>query len=58
MVSASDYSQRLNISRVKMFSESFSRSIKTDEYNSSERNENIKDRIEDDRLNKSLFKLI
>ena len=41
-----------------MFSESFSRSIKINEYNSSERNENIKDKIENDRSNKDLFKLI
>ena len=58
MVSASDYSQKLSISRVKMFNESFSRSIKINECNSSERNKSIKDRIKDDYSNKNLFKLI
>ena len=58
MISASNYSQRLSISRVKMFSESFSRNIKINKYNSSERNKSIKDKIENDYSNKDLFKLI
>ena len=58
MISASDYLQRLNIFRVKIFSESFSRNIKINEYNLNERNKNIKNKIEDDRSNKNLFKLI
>ena len=41
-----------------MFSESFFQNIKINKYNSNERNESIKDRIENDRLNKNLFKLI
>ena len=61
MISASDYSQRLSISRVKMLSESFSQSIKISECSLSRRNEvnkEIKDRLEDDYSNKDLFKLI
>ena len=61
MISASDYSQRLNISRVKMLSESFFRSMKINECSLSRRNEinkEIEDRLEDDYLNKDLFKLI
>ena len=58
MISANDYSQKLNISRIKMFNKLFLRSIKINKYNSSERNENIKNKIENDRLNKSLFKFI
>ena len=41
-----------------MFSESFFRSIKINEYNLSERNKDIKDRIKNDHSNKNLFKLI
>ena len=58
MIFASDYLQKLNISRIKMFNKSFFRSIKINEYNSNERNENIKNKIEDDRSNKNLFKFI
>ena len=58
MISASDYSQRLNISRVKIFNESFFQNIKINKCNLNERNENIKNRIKDDRSNKNLFKLI
>ena len=58
MISASDYLQRLNISRVKIFSEPFLRSIKINECNSNERNENIKSRIENDYSNKDLLKFI
>ena len=41
-----------------MFSKSFSRNIKINEYNLSERNKNIKDRIKNNRSNKNLFKFI
>ena len=44
-----------------MFNESFSRNIKINKCNLNERNEknrDIKNRIEDDHLNKSLFKFI
>ena len=58
MISASDYLQKLNISRIKMFNESFSRNIKINECNLNEHNKNIKNKTEDDRLNKDLFKLI
>ena len=58
MISASDYLQKLNIFQVKMFSESFSRNIKINEYNSSERNKSIKNKTENDRSNKNLFKFI
>ena len=58
MIFTSDYSQKLNISRVKMFSESFLRNIKINKYNSNERNKDIKDRTENNHLNKNLFKLI
>ena len=61
MISANNYLYKLNISRAKMFNESFSRNIKVNKCNSNERNKennDIKNKIENDHLNKDLFKFI
>ena len=61
MIFTSDYSQRLNISRVKMFNKLLFRSIKINKCNLNERekeNKDVKNKIKNDRSNKNLFKFI
>ena len=61
MIFTSNYLQKLNISRVKILSELFSRSIKINKCNSNERDEennDIKNKIKNDYSNKDLFKFI
>ena len=56
MISASDYSQKLSISRIKIFNESFFQNIKINEYNREDKN--VENKIKNNRSNKDLFKFI